>query len=160
MRFPKWVIPMSATLTQERFTGDGWTFERKLDGIRLVAFKRGRDVRLFSRTRNPQNLPGIAGAISALPADLTPKVDHVEVETVDQISLVLRDGRVVVWGSADRTPRKAQIYAALRSVPGCEAAAEIGEVKTEPPGMVLVETSFGGKRVMDQLAGDPLPRIC
>src|SRR3954452_11188278 len=38
--------------------------------------------------------------------------------------------------------------------------AEIGEVKTEPPGMVLVETSFGGKRVMDELVGDPLPRIC
>jgi hydrogenase expression/formation protein HypE len=36
----------------------------------------------------------------------------------------------------------------------------IGEVKTEPPGMVLVETSFGGRRVMDQLVGDPLPRIC
>ena len=50
--------------------------------------------------------------------------------------------------------------AALRSVPGCEAAAEIGEVRTEPPGMVLVETSFGGRRVMDQLVGDPLPRIC
>jgi hydrogenase expression/formation protein HypE len=39
-------------------------------------------------------------------------------------------------------------------------AAEIGEVKTEPPGMVLVETGFGGRRVMDQLVGDPLPRIC
>jgi hydrogenase expression/formation protein HypE len=50
--------------------------------------------------------------------------------------------------------------AALRAVPGCEAAAEIGEVRAEPPGMVLVETSFGGKRVMDQLVGDPLPRIC
>ncbi len=50
--------------------------------------------------------------------------------------------------------------AALRSVPGCEAAAEIGEVRREPPGMVLVETSFGGRRVMDQLVGDPLPRIC
>ena len=49
---------------------------------------------------------------------------------------------------------------ALRSVSGCERAAEIGEVRTEPPGMVLVETSFGGKRVMDQLVGDPLPRIC
>jgi hydrogenase expression/formation protein HypE len=49
---------------------------------------------------------------------------------------------------------------ALRSVPGCERAAEIGEVRTEPPGMVLVETSFGGRRVMDQLVGDPLPRIC
>jgi hydrogenase expression/formation protein HypE len=49
---------------------------------------------------------------------------------------------------------------ALRAAPGCEQAVEIGEVKTEPPGMVLVETSFGGKRVMDQLVGDPLPRIC
>jgi hydrogenase expression/formation protein HypE len=39
-------------------------------------------------------------------------------------------------------------------------AAEIGEVKTEPGGVVLVETSFGGRRVMDQLVGDPLPRIC
>ena len=50
--------------------------------------------------------------------------------------------------------------AALRGVAGSEQAAEIGEVKTEPPGMVLVETAFGGKRVMDQLVGDPLPRIC
>ena len=37
---------------------------------------------------------------------------------------------------------------------------DIGEVKTEPPGMVLVKTAFGGKRVMDELVGDPLPRIC
>jgi hydrogenase expression/formation protein HypE len=50
--------------------------------------------------------------------------------------------------------------AALRAQPGGERAAEIGEVKTEPPGMVLVETAFGGRRVMDQLVGDPLPRIC
>jgi hydrogenase expression/formation protein HypE len=50
--------------------------------------------------------------------------------------------------------------AALRAQPGGERAAEIGEVRTEPPGMVLVETAFGGRRVMDQLVGDPLPRIC
>jgi hydrogenase expression/formation protein HypE len=37
---------------------------------------------------------------------------------------------------------------------------DIGEIRTEPPGMVLVETAFGGRRVMDQLVGDPLPRIC
>jgi hydrogenase expression/formation protein HypE len=48
--------------------------------------------------------------------------------------------------------------AALRTVE--PRATAIGEVKTEPPGMVLVETAFGGKRVMDQLVGDPLPRIC
>jgi hydrogenase expression/formation protein HypE len=39
-------------------------------------------------------------------------------------------------------------------------AADIGEVRAEPPGMVLVETAFGGRRVMDELVGDPLPRIC
>jgi hydrogenase expression/formation protein HypE len=50
--------------------------------------------------------------------------------------------------------------ATLASAPGCAFAAEIGEVKTEPPGMVLVETAFGGRRVMDLLVGDPLPRIC
>jgi hydrogenase expression/formation protein HypE len=49
---------------------------------------------------------------------------------------------------------------ALRAVPGFEDAAEVGEVRTEPPGMVLVETAFGGRRVMDLLVGDPLPRIC
>ncbi len=50
--------------------------------------------------------------------------------------------------------------AALRAQPGCERAAEIAEVGEEPPGMVLVSTTFGGRRVMDLLAGDPLPRIC
>jgi hydrogenase expression/formation protein HypE len=60
----------------------------------------------------------------------------------------------VAEGAADGALR------ALRSVAGCQDAAEIGEVRTEPPGMVLVQTSFGGRRVMDQLVGDPLPRIC
>jgi hydrogenase expression/formation protein HypE len=50
--------------------------------------------------------------------------------------------------------------AALRGVDGCARAAAIGEVKTEPAGLVLVNTAFGGRRVMDQLVGDPLPRIC
>jgi hydrogenase expression/formation protein HypE len=49
---------------------------------------------------------------------------------------------------------------ALRGAPGGAQAAEIGEVRTEPPGMVLMETAFGGKRVVDMLVGDPLPRIC
>ena len=67
MSFPEWVVPMAATLTQERFTGPDWIFERKLDGIRLLAFKQGRDVRLFSRNRLPQHMPSIADAIAALP---------------------------------------------------------------------------------------------
>jgi bifunctional non-homologous end joining protein LigD len=66
--FPEWVEPMAATLTQERFTGPEWIFERKLDGIRLLAFKQGSDVRLLSRNRLPQNIPSIADVIANLPA--------------------------------------------------------------------------------------------
>jgi hydrogenase expression/formation protein HypE len=70
---------------------------------------------------------------------------------------VANEGRLVAF-VAPQTAEEA--LAALRRVPGCERAALIGEVRAEPPGLVLVETAFGGRRVMDQLVGDPLPRIC
>jgi ATP-dependent DNA ligase len=58
---------MAATLTQERFTGPEWSFERKFDGIRLLAYKKGKQVELFSRNRLPQNIPAISNAIAKLP---------------------------------------------------------------------------------------------
>jgi hydrogenase expression/formation protein HypE len=70
---------------------------------------------------------------------------------------VANEGKLVAFVAPEAAD---EALAALRAVPGCEAAAEIGEVRTDPPAMVLVETAFGGKRVMDQLVGDPLPRIC
>jgi len=33
-------------------------------------------------------------------------------------------------------------------------------VRDDPPGLVLLRTSFGGTRIVDLLVGDPLPRIC
>jgi ATP-dependent DNA ligase len=67
--FPDWLEPMAATLTQERFAGPEWIFERKLDGIRLLAFKRGGRVRLLSRNRLPQNesYPSVVDAVASLP---------------------------------------------------------------------------------------------
>jgi hydrogenase expression/formation protein HypE len=70
---------------------------------------------------------------------------------------VANEGRLVAFVAPQAAD---QALDALRLVPGCERAAVIGEVRREPPGMVLVETSFGGRRVMDELVGDPLPRIC
>ena len=64
---PDWVIPMAATLTQLRFTGPDWIFERKFDGIRLLAFKQGADVRLYSRNHLRQACPAVAAAVAALP---------------------------------------------------------------------------------------------
>ena len=55
---------MAATLTQERFTGPEWIFERKFDGIRLLAYKKGSRVELFSRNRLPQTIPTLANAIA------------------------------------------------------------------------------------------------
>ena len=38
-------------------------------------------------------------------------------------------------------------------------AAIIGEVTDGPP-QVILDTAFGGQRVLDELEDDPLPRIC
>jgi bifunctional non-homologous end joining protein LigD len=87
--FPEWLDPMAATLTQERFTGPEWIFERKLDGIRLLAFKHGPDVRLLSRNRLPQNgsYPSIVEAMAHLP-----------------VSEVILDGEATgVWGPSRGT---------------------------------------------------------
>jgi bifunctional non-homologous end joining protein LigD len=65
--FPEWIQPMAATLTQERFSGPEWLFERKFDGIRLLAFKKGSQVQLFSRNQLPQDIPALAQAIGKLP---------------------------------------------------------------------------------------------
>lgn len=49
---------------------------------------------------------------------------------------------------------------ALRSHPLGRAAARIGRVTSEHPGMVVLATGIGGTRVVDMLPGDQLPRIC
>jgi ATP-dependent DNA ligase len=66
---PDWLEPMAATLTSDRFSGGDWLFERKFDGIRLVTYKRGDRVELYSRNRLLQHLPAVANAVAALPVD-------------------------------------------------------------------------------------------
>jgi len=65
--FPEWLVPMAATLTQERFSGPEWVFEQKFDGIRLLVYKKGNDVQLFSRNHLPQNIPSVQHAIERMP---------------------------------------------------------------------------------------------
>ena len=50
--------------------------------------------------------------------------------------------------------------AALHAHPLGRDASIVGEVVADPPAMVRLDTAFGGSRVVDMLAGDPLPRIC
>jgi len=67
---PDWFPPMLATLTERRFSDPAWIFERKLDGERCLAFKKGGRVTLRSRNREalPQ-YPEVAGALAAMDAD-------------------------------------------------------------------------------------------
>jgi DNA ligase D-like protein (predicted ligase) len=60
---------MKAVLTDERFSRDDWIYERKLDGIRCLAFKADRQVRLRSRNDLSLNgrFPDIAAALEEDP---------------------------------------------------------------------------------------------
>jgi hydrogenase expression/formation protein HypE len=100
---------------------------------------------------------GVAAIVreAAVPVS-PPVVGACEILGIDPM-YVANEGKLVAFVAPEAAD---EALAALRAVPGCEQAAEIGEVRTEPPGLVLVETAFGGRRVMDMLVGDPLPRIC
>jgi len=108
----------------------------------LNELARASSVAMIVRERDVPVHPAVAGAAEILGIDPM---------------YVANEGKLVAFVAPERA---AAALEALQSVDGCEDAAEIGEVRTEPPGMVLVHTSFGGRRVMDQLVGDPLPRIC
>jgi DNA ligase D-like protein (predicted ligase) len=64
---PTWCSPTLATLTDDRFSDPEWIFERKLDGVRCLAFRDGATVRLLSRNRQSLNgtYPEIVDALAA-----------------------------------------------------------------------------------------------
>jgi hydrogenase expression/formation protein HypE len=100
---------------------------------------------------------GVAVLVREAAVPVTPPVvGACEILGIDPL-YIANEGKLVAFVAPEAAD---DALAALRLVPGCENAAEIGEVRTEPPGLVLVETAFGGRRVMDLLVGDPLPRIC
>jgi cell division protein FtsQ len=59
-----------------------------------------------------------ARVIGALPAHIAVRVDVVEVATVDEIQLVLSNGRRVLWGSAEDSDQKAEVLGVLLKRPG------------------------------------------
>ena len=70
---------------------------------------------------------------------------------------IANEGKVIVIVP----PSEADIalLAMRNSLYGADAV-QIGEVKSESPGRVLLRTPIGGTRILDVLAGEMLPRIC
>ncbi|WP_244927591.1 FtsQ-type POTRA domain-containing protein [Nocardioides sp. W7] len=60
-----------------------------------------------------ETLQEAATVIAALPAGLVGEVARLEVDTVDEIRLVLRGDRQVMWGSADESELKAEVLGGL-----------------------------------------------
>ena len=59
-----------------------------------------------------------ARVIASLPSSLAGRVDHVAVAGVDQVSLAMRGGAVVIWGSDAQSALKAQVLVRLLAQPG------------------------------------------
>jgi DNA ligase D-like protein (predicted ligase) len=66
---PPRLEPMKATLSKEPFDDESWIFERKLDGVRCLAYRHGHNIRLLSRTGRElgRSYPELVEAIAAEP---------------------------------------------------------------------------------------------
>ena len=103
---PNWIPPMLATLVDAPPRGGQWLYEPKLDGVRVLVYTNGGNVRLFSRNRKP--------------------LDNAYPELVDALSFAVRgdavlDGEVVAvdpdtgQSSFSRLQRRMQLRDELRA---------------------------------------------
>lgn len=101
-----------------------------------------------------------AGLAVAIREERIPVRDEVrgaaEILGIDPLYMANEGKLVAIVAAADADA----VLAAMRAQPLGSEAATIGEIRSEPPGMVFMHTAFGGSRVVDMLIGDPLPRIC
>jgi ATP-dependent DNA ligase len=123
---------MAATLTQERFAGPEWLFERKLDGIRMLAFKNGRDVKLYSRNRLPQQYPTVVEAIAHLPVHDVILDGEAAWDPSSRIAYHVFD---ILWlngSSVTQLPLEAR-RALLRDLPLSAPLARVSELTDKKP---------------------------
>jgi hydrogenase expression/formation protein HypE len=70
---------------------------------------------------------------------------------------VANEGKLLVFVPADQAD---QVLGVIRQSPYGKAACNIGEVISDHPGRVFMQTRIGGERIIDMLTGEQLPRIC
>lgn len=67
------------------------------------------------------------------------------------------EGKMVIFTDAEKAD---EILAELGKLSQTQNAAIIGEVYSDPAGMVLIETELGAERILGMLEGEHVPRIC
>jgi cell division protein FtsQ len=95
-----------------RRDGELWLTDAEGVMYRTVARPRRR-MPVVTVGPDPQTLPSAAAVVDDLPRPMVRRVSRVRAETIDSIELRLRDGRSVVWGSAESSQLKAEVLASL-----------------------------------------------
>ena len=86
-----------------------------------------------------------------------PEVDAAcELLGLDPLNIANEGKLIAVCAAADAD----RLLAAMRAHPQGRQAARIGTVVDDPNGFVQMKTKFGGRRMVDWLSGEQLPRIC
>ena len=67
------------------------------------------------------------------------------------------EGKLIAIVPQETAPRALE---AMQASPYGKHAAIIGRVVERPTGQVVIHTTMGATRILDVLAGEPLPRIC
>lgn len=98
---------------------------------------------------------GVVVDASALPVR-TEVAGFCEILGLDPVHLA-NEGKLVCAVPAAQADRALEV---MRAHPLGVNAARIATCRAEPPGLVTVDTGFGGERILDMLVGEPLPRIC
>jgi hydrogenase expression/formation protein HypE len=70
---------------------------------------------------------------------------------------IANEGKLVAFAAPEAAEA---VLAAMRAHPRGAMAARIGTVVADEHRFVQMQTSFGGRRIVDWLSGEPLPRIC
>ncbi len=70
---------------------------------------------------------------------------------------VANEGKIVLAVSPEDSP---MVLEAMRKHPLGKSSAIIGSILNEHPGKAVLQTTIGGRRIIDMLAGEQLPRIC
>ena len=138
------VLPLTTALLDRLGTGVRWMRDATRGGVATVLNELVTG-QTFGVILDEQSLPvndAVRGACEIL------GLDPLHVANEGQFVAVVRGDRAE------------DALAALHATPGGEHARIIGKVTEDHPARVIGRTSFGAKRVIDVLVGDPLPRIC
>jgi DNA ligase D-like protein (predicted ligase) len=111
-RQPAWIKPMLATLGKKRFYSDQWIYEPKLDGERCLTFKKGKNIKMYSRNHIliNQSYPELIDALEKEPVPEFVVDGEIVAFEGDRTSFALLQNRMHVTNPSPALLRKVPVF--------------------------------------------------